>query len=29
MMARRHVALSDRARRQLLASHAARWTVES
>jgi UDP-N-acetylglucosamine diphosphorylase/glucosamine-1-phosphate N-acetyltransferase len=29
MMARRHVMLSDRARRQLLASHAARWTVES
>jgi hypothetical protein len=29
MMARRHVTLSDPARRQLLASHAARWTVES
>ncbi|MFL5612585.1 MAG: putative sugar nucleotidyl transferase [Gemmatimonadaceae bacterium] len=27
-MARRHVALSDRARQQLAASHGARWTVE-
>lgn len=27
-MSRRHVPLSDRARRQLSAAHAARWTVE-
>ena len=29
MMARRQVTLSDRARRQLAASHRVRWTVES
>lgn len=29
MMARRHVTLTDRARRQLTASHRARWTAES
>jgi UDP-N-acetylglucosamine diphosphorylase/glucosamine-1-phosphate N-acetyltransferase len=29
VMARRQVALTDRARRQLAASHQARWTVES
>ena len=28
MMARRHVQLSERSRRQLAASHEARWTVE-
>ena len=28
MMSRRHVELSDRARRHLTAVHAARWTVE-
>ena len=28
VMARRHVQLSERSRRQLAASHAARWTVE-
>jgi len=28
MMARRHVQLSERSRRQLAASHGARWTVE-
>jgi UDP-N-acetylglucosamine diphosphorylase/glucosamine-1-phosphate N-acetyltransferase len=28
MMARRHVALSDDAKRQLLASYAARWTAQ-
>jgi hypothetical protein len=28
VMSRRHVTLSDRARRQLAASHRARWSVE-
>jgi UDP-N-acetylglucosamine diphosphorylase/glucosamine-1-phosphate N-acetyltransferase len=28
MMARRHVTISETGRRQLLASHAARWTVD-
>ncbi|MEP6494773.1 MAG: putative sugar nucleotidyl transferase [bacterium] len=28
MMARRHVQLSDRARRHLLSAHTARWTLE-
>ena len=28
MMARRHVTMTDRARRQLAASHGARWSVE-
>ena len=28
MMARRHVELSERARRHLAAVHAGRWTVE-
>ena len=29
MMARRHVTLTDRARKQLAESHRVRWTVES
>jgi UDP-N-acetylglucosamine diphosphorylase/glucosamine-1-phosphate N-acetyltransferase len=29
MMARRHVELSDRARRHLMAAHEGRWTVEA
>ncbi len=29
MMARRHVEVTDRARRHLTAAHAARWTVEA
>jgi UDP-N-acetylglucosamine diphosphorylase / glucose-1-phosphate thymidylyltransferase / UDP-N-acetylgalactosamine diphosphorylase / glucosamine-1-phosphate N-acetyltransferase / galactosamine-1-phosphate N-acetyltransferase len=29
VMSRRHIELSDRARRHLMAAHEGRWTVES
>jgi hypothetical protein len=29
MMSRRHVELSDRARRHLMAVHEGRWTIEA